>query len=291
MRRRRDPPGRLGLRQGRAVIGARRGRVEGHQVFRREPGPPLLRRSGLGHQVGLLPGQLLGGEDVGVGGRRLQGEPVRVAAAALEGPHRVVAAPRRPQEQGPAAVLRQDRAQVGPGLRLGQGPLREHDPQGRGAHQPVVIVRARHLPDRAVLQLDPHVPAPGRGAQGTGEGLVDPPPAGMRVHRLPDRLPGVGRLGQHVPVDAGAGDHPARRPVQGHLVLAPAAVGGHVGPQAPALQVAPEVQLVGTRGPGPGDLHQNSAASTTRPGGQPSASATARPGTSGVCRARRTASH
>ena len=292
VRHRRDPPGLVRLCQDRAVIGAWRRGIEGHQVFRGEPGPALLRRSGLGHQVRLLPGQLLGGEDVGMGGGRLQGEPGRVPATALEGPHRVVAAPRRPQEQGPAAVLRQDRPQVGPGLGLGQGPLREHHPQGRGAHQPVVIVRARHLPDRPVLQLDPHVPAPGRGAQGPGEGLVDPPAAGVRVHRLPDRLPGVGGLRQHVPVDAGAGDHPARGPVQGHLVLAPAAVGGHVGPQAPRLQIAPQVQLVGTRCPGRGNLHQNSAASTTRPAGQPSVSAGAgRPGTSGVWRARRAASH
>jgi hypothetical protein len=145
--------------------------------------------------------------------------------------------------------LGQDRPQKRPDGRVGQRPFGEDDPGGRRADQAVVVVGADHLPDRAGLKADQYLVVAGVGPELVRKGLVDAAQARVRVDGVPDRLPGLRLLGQHVPVhcrplvgsDGGA--------VQGDLVLAGAAMPDAERALAAVLKERPDRHLVGAGAP------------------------------------------
>jgi hypothetical protein len=214
----------LGARHVRAVVGAGDRGVEVAAVLLRDDRLGLLLPA-LGDELALLARDDVGRDGAGVLDRQHLAEPLfRVRLRVAHQLREVVVPPRRADEQRPAAVLRQDRADERPAARVAQRVLGEDDADRRRADERVVVVRADDLPRRAVLEPDEHVLLARRVAERQRERVVNPAPAGAGVDRVPDRLSGLVVLRQHVPVAADARHRAGRGPVQAHVVLAGAAV-------------------------------------------------------------------
>ena len=237
------PPGLLGLRDGIAVVRAGDVGIEVAVV--------LLPDDGLGFLVAALVLELLAlapdgleRDGLGVLDRQHLPEPVGVAARVFDEPGEVVPATRGRDEDGPAAVLCEDGTQERPGIRVGHRVLGEHHAHRGRSDEAVVVVAAYDLPGRAVLEPDEHVLLTRRLAQLGREGVIDAPAPGMRVHRVPDGLPGLVRLREHVPDAAYPRHGRHRRPVQGEVVLARSPVPRQREPLLARLERTPRAHLV-----------------------------------------------
>src|SRR5262245_42277197 len=98
----------------------------------------------------------------------------------------------------------------------------------------------------------------------------------MRVHRVPNRFAGLLVLGEHVPIGADPLVGAPASPSQGHVILAPTAMGDNDCPLLAALKRLPSLALVRTCSPAIGrqvyDAHQSSKMIVTLPFCGPSAS-------------------
>ena len=86
---------------------------------------------------------------------------------------------------------------------------------------------------------------------------LDAPKPGVRIDRVPDRLAGLRRLGQHVPVIAHALHRGACRPVQAYLVFPCAPMPDRDRALPAVFEIAPETPLIVSRVPaiGKSDFH------------------------------------
>ena len=131
----------------------------------------------------------------------------------------VIAAPWCVYEQCPAAIFRQYRAHVVPRAGLGHAPFGKHDPYWVSAYEAVVVIRAYHLPYRAIYKLDFHLVLVLRFPYFLGKRLIDDAPT-LAVNAIPDDLSALSGFWQHVPVHAHALHGCSCSPVDRYRVLA-----------------------------------------------------------------------
>ena len=213
-----DAPLALRLAHVLAVVGAWNGCIRVAVVLLADD-RLCLSFTALGGDLSAFFGDSLGADGFRVFDAQNLGEPIRVGLRELDQLGEVVAPAVGADEDGPSAVLGQDRTQVGPARRVGQRVFREHHASRRRSDQRVVVVRPDDLPCRPVLEPDEHVVVARGVAQLDRERFVDPALSAVRVHRVPNGLSRLVRHRQHVPVHPNRLHRTAGGPMQADVVL------------------------------------------------------------------------